>query len=124
MEAIIPTEIQMPTIQTEVPEEVNVEAITKDLDATDELREAIVVRIASYQRLANLHNQHVKPRIFKVRELVLRRVFKNTANPTDGEIPGQLGRNIHGGSSKDSRVLCVEQTKRDCCSQDVELHAS
>ena len=57
MEAIVPIEIKMPTIRIEIPEEANVEAITKDLDTTDELREAAVVLIASYQqRLANLHN--------------------------------------------------------------------
>ena len=84
MEVIIPTENEMPTIQTEVLEEVNVEAITKDLDTIDELREAAAVRIASYQqRLENLHNRRVKPRTFRVGELVLRRVFENTANPTN-----------------------------------------
>ena len=73
----------MPTIQIELPEEANVEAITKDLDTIDELREAAGVHIASYQhRLANLHNRRVKSITFKARELVLRRVFENTANPT------------------------------------------
>ena len=48
MEAIIPIEIEMPTIQTEIFEEANVEAITKDLDTTNELREAATVRIVSY----------------------------------------------------------------------------
>ena len=62
---IIPTKIGMPTLQTEIPEEANSEAITKDLDMTDELREAAVVRIASYQqRLTNLYNIQVKPRTF------------------------------------------------------------
>ena len=49
MEAIISTEIRAPTLQTEILEKANVEAITKDLDMTDELREAVAVRIASYQ---------------------------------------------------------------------------
>ena len=48
MEAIIPIEIGIPTLRTEILEEANAEAITKDLDMTDELREAIVVRIVSY----------------------------------------------------------------------------
>ena len=30
-----------------------------------------------------MHNRRVKPRIFKAGELVLRRVFENTATPTD-----------------------------------------
>ena len=45
----MPTEIEMPTIRKEVPEEVNAEAITKDLDTTDELREVAAMHIASYQ---------------------------------------------------------------------------
>ena len=86
MEAIIPTEIEMPTVRTEIPEKANAKAIAKDLDKDNELWEAAVVRIASYQqRLANLHNQRVKPSTFLAEELVLRRVFENTANPTDGK---------------------------------------
>ena len=48
MEAIIPIEIGMPTIRTEIHEEANAVAITKDLDTTDELREAAVGLIAAY----------------------------------------------------------------------------
>ena len=48
MEAIIPTYIGMPTLQIEIPKEANVEAVIKDLDMTDELREAAAVRISSY----------------------------------------------------------------------------
>ena len=55
----------MPTLRIEIPEEVNAEAVTKDLDMTDELREATDVRIASYQqRLTNMYNIRVKPRTF------------------------------------------------------------
>ena len=86
MEAIIPTEIGMPTIPTEVPEEASTEAIIKDLDMTDELREVAIVRIASYhQRLSSWHNRHVKPCMFKAGESILRRVFENTSSPTDGK---------------------------------------
>ena len=83
MKAIVLTEIGMPTIRTEILKEANVEAITKDLNIIDKLREAVVKSIASYyQRLANLHNRHVKLCTFKSRELVLRRVFEKMANPT------------------------------------------
>ena len=83
MEAIIPIEIGMPTIQTEIPKEANTEVVVKDLDTANELQDVAVVRIESYQqRLASLHNRRVKPRIFKVRELALRRVFENMANLT------------------------------------------
>ena len=60
MEAIIATEIEMPTLQSRILKEANAEVIGKDLDMADELQEAVVVHIASYQqRLANLYN--VKP---------------------------------------------------------------
>ena len=86
MEAIIPTEIEMPTIRTKIHEEANIEVVIKDKDMCEELRETTVGRIASYkQRLENLHNQHVKSHTFKAGELVLRRVFENTVNPTDGK---------------------------------------
>ena len=86
MESIIPTEIGMPTIRMKILEEANTETVIKDLDATDELWEVAAVRITSYQqRLASLHNRRVKPCTFKTGELVLRRVFENTANPADGK---------------------------------------
>ena len=60
--------------------------VTKDQDMADELYEAIVACIASYQqRLANLYNRQVKPQTFQDGDLVLRRVFENTANPADGK---------------------------------------
>ena len=110
MEAIIPIEIGMPTIQIDIPNKANVEATTKGIDTTDELREAVVVRIASYQqRLENLHNRWVKRNTFKAGELVLRRVFENTANPSDEKFRANLEGN--------SRVLCVKKIRRDCCSR-------
>ena len=86
MEAIIPTEIGMSTIRTDVPEEGNTNLMIKDLDTLDELRESAAIRIASYQRrLANSYNKRVKPRMFQPGDLVLRRVFENTANPNAGK---------------------------------------
>ena len=82
MEAIIPTKISKLTLQTNVPEQLGTESIVKDLDTADELRETTAVRIASYhRRLAKLYNRHVKPRVFQPGDLVLRKVFKNTADP-------------------------------------------
>ena len=79
MVAIVPTEIGMPTLRTDLPEQSNAETVIKDLDTTDELRKAAAVRIASYHnRLANLYNRHVKPRMFQPGDLVLRKVFENT----------------------------------------------
>ena len=78
MEAIVPTEIGMPTLRTDIPEQSNNEYVIKDLDIADELREATAVRITSYHsRLANLYNRRVKSRMFQPRDLVLRKVFQN-----------------------------------------------
>ena len=86
MKVIIPTEIGMPTLRIGIPEEANAEAVTKDLDMADELCEATVVRIASYQqRLENLYNRWVKRQTFQDGDVILRRVFENTTNPTDGK---------------------------------------
>ena len=84
MEGIIPIEIGMPTLRTRIPKEANAEAVTKDLDMADELREAANVCIASYQqRLENLYNRRVKSCTFQDEDLVLRRVFENTTNLVD-----------------------------------------
>ena len=65
MEVIIPIEIGVATLRVEIPKEANTEAITKDLDMTDELREATIVRIALYQqRMTNLYNRRVKQCVF------------------------------------------------------------
>ena len=86
MKAIILTEIGMPTIQTNVPEQGNADLVIKDLDTVDELRKSATIRIASYQRrLASSNNKRVKPRTFQPRDLVLRKVFENTADPTVGK---------------------------------------
>ena len=65
MEAIIPIEIGVPTLRTEILEKANTEAIAKELDMTGKLREAVAIRIASYQpRITNLYNRHVRQRAF------------------------------------------------------------
>ena len=65
MEVIIPTEIGMPTIRADVPEQGNADLMVKDLDTVNELRESAAIRIASYQhRLENSYNKWIKPRTF------------------------------------------------------------
>ena len=72
----------MPTIRTGTPEQENAKLVIKDLDTIDELRELATVRIASYQRrLENSYNKRVKPRMFQLGDLVLRKVFENIADP-------------------------------------------
>ena len=44
------------------------------------------MRIASYHcRLANLYNRCVKPRMFQPGDLILRKIFENTADPSAGK---------------------------------------
>ena len=50
MEAIILTKIERPTLRSGIHKKANVEAVIKDLDMVDELREAAGVRIVSYQQ--------------------------------------------------------------------------
>ena len=61
MEAIIPTEIGLPTIRTATPESENEGSMIRELDTSDELREAAAIQVASYQRrLANFYNKRGK----------------------------------------------------------------
>ena len=86
MEAVIPTEIGLPTIRTATPELENGESIARELDVSDELQEAAAIRIMSYQRrLGNSYNIRVKPRVFRLGDLVLRKVFENTTDPMAGK---------------------------------------
>ena len=86
MEAVIPTEIGLPTNLTTMLDPANEESVIKELDTSDELREAAAVRMASYQcSLANSYNKRVNPRMFQPGDLVLRKVFENTADPTAGK---------------------------------------
>ena len=58
----------------------------KDLDMANKLREAAAVRISLYHhKLANLYNRRVKPRMFQPEDLVLRKVFENTADQSAGK---------------------------------------
>ena len=58
----------------------------RELDISDELWEAAVIRVTFYQRcLVNFYNKRVRPRVFQPGILVLRRVFENTADPTEGK---------------------------------------
>ena len=86
MEAIIPTEIGMPTIWTNTPKQGSTKLIIKELDTVGELRESAAIRIASYKhRLERSYNKRVKPRAFQPEDLVLRRVLENTTDLTAGK---------------------------------------
>ena len=82
IEAIVSIEIGMPMLRTDLPEQLNAETMI-NLDTEDALHEVAVVRIASYHnRLANLYNRRMKLCMFQSRDLVLRKVFENTVDPS------------------------------------------
>ena len=86
MEAVIPTKISLPTIRIATLESENEGSVIRELDTSDKLQEAAAIRVTSYQRLlTNFYNKRVRPRVFQPGNLVLRRVFENTADPTAGK---------------------------------------
>ena len=86
MEAVIPTEIGLPTIRTATPKSENEGSVIRELDTSGELWEVATIRVTSYQRrLENFYNKRVRPREFQPGDLVLRRVFENTADPMEGK---------------------------------------
>ena len=86
MEAVIPTEIGLPTIRTTTPESENAGSVVRELDTSDNPREAAAIRVASYQRrLENSYNKRVRPQVFQPGDLVLRKVFENTTDPMAGK---------------------------------------
>ena len=87
MDAVIPTEIGLPTIRTDAAKQsdANME-LGKNLDWTDEVRESAAIRMADYQQRASVHyNRKVRPRSFKNGTLVFRKVFENTAETGAGK---------------------------------------
>ena len=81
MDAIISTEIGLPTIRTEARRQDDANAeLGRNLDWADEVRETASIRMTDYQQRASAHyNCKVRPRSFKNGTLVLRKVFENTA---------------------------------------------
>ena len=70
-------------LQTDLAEQSNAEIVIKDLNTTDELCEAAAMRIASYHnRLANLYNRRMKTHMFQSGDMVRRKVFENTTDPS------------------------------------------
>ncbi len=88
VEAVIPLEVGMPTTRTtEFVVEINEDNLRKDLDLFEEKRDLAMVRLASYQqRLRKEHDKNIKPRAFRIGDLVLRKVMANTRKPNEGKL--------------------------------------
>ena len=79
IDAIIPTEIGMLSPRTAVQGQRDEgQELARHLYWENEVRENTSIRMASYQHRATAYYK-VRPRAFKVRTLVLRKVFENTS---------------------------------------------
>ena len=98
-EAVLPVEIGMPTARiSAMPEPEsdgyqltavagNNEGLLQNLDLLEGVREQSLLQLEAYQqRISRFFSRKVKPRGFQLGDLVLRRIFPNTKNPTDGKL--------------------------------------
>ena len=84
----MPVEIGLPSPRTQhFNPEMNEECLRLGLDLLEEHRETSRLRVAEYKnRVARYYNSRVKPRSFKVGDLVLRKVMLNTRDPSTGAL--------------------------------------
>ena len=89
-EAVIPAEIGVPTLRRQLSfknEDQNEELLNDSLDVLDGKQDRAPVRMANYkQSVAKYYNSKVHPRTFSEGDLVLRKVFQNTAEPNAGKL--------------------------------------
>ena len=65
----------------------NDEALRLNLDLLDEKREQVLQRTEDYQRkTARYYNQNVKPRSYKLGDLVLKKLLPARKNPAQGKL--------------------------------------
>ena len=93
-ETVIPLEIGIPSIRTQVVENGKYEAfLAPDLDLIEERREQTALQLGAYlKRLTKAYYMKVNPREFKIRDFVLRKVIDNKKDPREGK----LGTNWEG----------------------------
>lgn len=87
-EAVILVEIGMPSFRTEHYDPTKNEGeLRLNLDLLEEKREQAQLRLATYQqRIARYYNRRVKPRSFRVGDLVLREVTLATKELNAGKL--------------------------------------
>lgn len=88
LDVVIPIEIGMPTTRTSVQGRRNEsQEHERYLDWADKVRESAAIWMASYQqRDTAYYNRKVQSRAFKVKTLVLRKVFENTTKKGVGKL--------------------------------------
>ena len=87
-EAVVPTEIGLPTYQVaNYHDRGNEEALRVELDLMEEKRDQAYLRMAAFkQRVSQYFNKRVKHRSFQVGDLVLKAVNQSTKNPSHGKL--------------------------------------
>ena len=95
-ECMIPAEVEFPRVRRRfLPEreDLNSAMLLDELDLINERRDQALIRIQNYQHAAaKYYNSNVRHRRFKEGDLVLRKVFQNTAERN----AGKLGANWEG----------------------------
>ena len=88
MEAVIPLEIGLPTIRSELLETGQNDSLqARELDLAESRRELALIRAEAYkQQVARSFNKRVRTRTFQIGDLVLRRVLPNTKVVNDGKL--------------------------------------
>ena len=88
VEAVIPLEVGIPTTRTtDFVVETNEDNLRKDLDLLEERRDLAIVRLASYQqRIKREHYKNINHRVFRIGDLVLRKVMANTRRPNERKL--------------------------------------
>ncbi|XP_024011258.1 uncharacterized protein LOC112086525 [Eutrema salsugineum] len=104
-ECVIPPKVDFPGIRRRLlpgQEGLNHLMMLDELDLINEKRDQALVRIQNYQQAtARYYNKNVRSRRFKAGDLVLRKVFQNTAEKN----AGKLGANWEG-PYKVTKVVC------------------
>ncbi|KAI5312965.1 hypothetical protein L3X38_042139 [Prunus dulcis] len=87
-EAVALVEIGQPTYRTSTYDDTtNDQQLALNLDFIDELRDQSSMRNVAYkQRIAKYYDSRVKPRAFKMRDWVMRKVSLATKNPNEGTL--------------------------------------
>ena len=66
-------------------QENNDRILAQDLETIDKLRDLAKIRISSHQqRINKAYNKNIKVRRFQIGDLVLRKTFQNTKDPSAG----------------------------------------
>uniref|UniRef100_A0A2N9GA36 Integrase catalytic domain-containing protein n=1 Tax=Fagus sylvatica TaxID=28930 RepID=A0A2N9GA36_FAGSY len=88
VEAVIPLEVGIRTTRTiDFAVETNKDNLRKDLDFSEERQDLAPVRLASYQQqIKREHDRNINHRVFRIGDLVLRKVMANTRRPNEGKL--------------------------------------